>query len=746
MDREEAKSYVKSNLDYILRSEFGVYVRGQDKFLCLSPEHNDNNPSMNVYIAKDGYPHCKCFSCGAHYDTFDLIGIKYNLTDDKEIFNKAYEIFNLDVDKNITAREAFNGSTKPGANTPANTPSDNQQPLQAPKKVNIADFKEGLLVDFTSNIEKAHQELLNTPGALKHYTDRGLSMEIIEKYKFGCVRNHNDILEGIAPDHKASGKKVGLYNWVLPYPNNEGKYDYFITEISDRKQIDKYNGKYKKPNRKGNDGEIMAQVFNERYIQEPPTDILFICEGIYDALSVEQVGGKALALVGVGQNRLLELCKKYKPDVRFIISLDNDERGREATERIKEGLEELGIGYEVHTANNGKDFNDNLLAGADEFKSYIDGIISQAKKEKEKVENKERADYLESSVAFQLQALKDSIEKSKDAIYHPTGFKEVDTLLDGGLYSGLYIAGAISSLGKTTFCLQVADNIARSGTDVIIISLEMAKEELMAKSVSRHTLLEDVRKYRTSFHAKTTRGILTGARYKNYTGVEKQIIEDAYTEYSKYANHIYIKEGVGDIGVGEIREIVRKHIELTGNKPVLLIDYLQILAPYNEHYTDKQNTDKSVMELKRITRDYSIPIIAISSFNRNNYTEPVSMACFKESGAIEYSSDVLIGLQYEGMDFRDGEKDSDRTKRVRELMVAQQKASVQQIEVKVIKNRNGKRGSCLLEFHPMFNTFANIGGIADIEEEAWKEAFKHNWDGATIDEDEWEELLRSNNE
>ena len=257
--------------------------------------------------------------------------------------------------------------------------------------------------------------------------------------------------------------------------------------------------------------------------------------------------------------------------------------------------------------------------------------------------------------------------------------------------------GAISSLGKTTFCLQLLDNIAAAGHDVIIFSLEMARSELIAKSVSRHTLQADIRKYKTTVHAKTVRGITTGTRYKDYSQTDREIIEAAITDYSKYAHHIYIHEGVGNIGVEQVREVVERHIKITGNKPVILIDYIQILAPYNERATDKQNTDKSVLELKRLSRDYSIPVIGISSFNRDNYTQPVNMAAFKESGAVEYSSDVLIALQYEGMDYQPKEKDGDRQKRIRELLEQQiaigKSGKAQSIQVKILKNRNGPKGT-----------------------------------------------------
>ena len=53
-----------------------------------------------------------------------------------------------------------------------------------------------------------------------------------------------------------------------------------------------------------------------------------------------------------------------------------------------------------------------------------------------------------------------------------------------------------------------------------------------------------------------------------------------------------------------------------------------------------------------MSRDLHIPIIGISSFNRQSYTDPVNLSSLKESGALEYGSDVVIGLQYEGMDFQ----------------------------------------------------------------------------------------------
>ena len=59
-----------------------------------------------------------------------------------------------------------------------------------------------------------------------------------------------------------------------------------------------------------------------------------------------------------------------------------------------------------------------------------------------------------------------------DEVRYPTGFPELDKALSGGLVAGLHCIGAISSLGKTTFVLQMAENMASTGIPVIIFSLE----------------------------------------------------------------------------------------------------------------------------------------------------------------------------------------------------------------------------------------------------------------------------------
>ena len=336
-----------------------------------------------------------------------------------------------------------------------------------------------------------------------------------------------------------------------------------------------------------------------------------------------------------------------------------------------------------------KDPNEMLVKNREAFKVRVEEAIKNAKDDKEK--------YLETSTDNYIQDFLDGIADSVNTPCISTGFPMLDEVLDGGLYEGLYIVGAISSLGKTTLVTQIADQVASKGHDVLIFSLEMARSELMAKSISRHTIMEVLQTGGDTKNAKTVRGITAGVRYANYNDTEKELIKNAVTAYGDYAKHIYITEGVGDLGARQIRETVEKHVQYTGNTPLVIIDYLQILAPYNERATDKQNTDKAVMELKRISREFKTPVIGISSFNRDNYNNAVSMQAFKESGAIEYSSDILIGLQLKGA----GDKDFDPTEA--------KKKNPREIELVILKNRNGQTGTKIpLEFYPLFNYFTEM--------------------------------------
>ena len=410
---------------------------------------------------------------------------------------------------------------------------------------------------------------------------------------------------------------------------------------------------------------------------------VFLLEGTFDALSAEELGYHACALNGSGnREKAATLLRMLDKPAHILILTDNDAAGENWAKALTDEFPWL---YRCPPVPVGKDLNEYLCADREGAARFLSQCVADW-------EAQQPPPYTESSAAGQMDAFLAYIEKQASRPALKTGFDRLDEALDGGLYDGLYVIGAVSSLGKTAFCMQMADQLAMQGRDVLIFSLEMMTWELMARSISRESFQLDTSARRRM--AKTARGVLDGKRWANYTAQEKAHLELARTRYASYAGHLYFREGDHETGLDYIQKEVARHIAETGEKPVVLIDYLQIIAPVDVHFTDKQNLDRIVCALKKLSRQYELTIFAISSFNRENYNLEVSMNAFKESGGIDYSADVLLGLQARGAGRQGFNIDEEKRKDPREL------------ELKILKNRSAALGAPIpLRYYPAFSCF-----------------------------------------
>ena len=656
MNRQEATEVAKEYLESYVENITEHSAKGNRKaYVCpICGSGTGRNKTGAFTITKDGLK-WKCFACDKGGDTLDLIGYVEDISDYKTKIARAGELFNLDIE---APTEYQNQDTQSNMHTDTKTETN--------------------YIDFYKQANKNIQ-------ATNYPEKRGLSKAILDRFKIGYVENwkHPNVSENVPTSPRL----------IIPVT----KTSYLARDT--RENIPDYQKAYAKAKVGSSD------IFNGRAFIEDLDKPIFIVEGEIDALSIMEVGGVAVGLGSTSNTRkLLEILEGKKLERPLILALDNDSRGRQAQDELAKLLQDKKIPYITAelTTKDVKDPNEMLVKNRETFKARVEEAI---KDDKEK--------YLETSTDNYIQDFLNGIADSVNTPCISTGFPMLDEALDGGLYEGLYIVGAISSLGKTTLVTQIADQVASKGHDVLIFSLEMARSEVMAKSISRHTIMEVLQTGGDTKNAKTVRGVTAGKRYEKYSNTEIELIENAVQTYSGYAKHIYITEGVGDLGVQQIRETVEKHTRYTGNTPLVIVDYLQILAPANERATDKQNTDKAVMELKRISRDFKTPVIGISSFNRDNYNNAVSMQAFKESGAIEYSSDILIGLQLKGA----GDKDFDPTEA--------KKKNPREIELVILKNRNGQTGAKVpFEFYPMFNYFVENDNpqyiLADSESETTK--------------------------
>lgn len=642
MNREEAKAELKTREpDFLTQAK--KRVNGANSYICPSCGNGSGNDGTGIALdpKSKGGKRYKCFVCGLREDVIGLWKLAHNETDDKEAFNQLYNYYGITIDDTPFK------STK--------TSPKEAQKLPTKEKINNYISYYGLCCNRVSQTD--------------YFKKRGLSDSTIERFKLGFDPNYT--------------RGTGGKSWeavIIPLTSS-----IYIARNTDEKAVKK--NRYRKTG-----ANILYATTDEKQTEKP----LFITEGELDAISIVEAGGEAIGLGSTANHKqLIELLKKNKPKKPIILALDNDEDGKATTEKLIEELELAKILYlKADIYGEHKDANEALTADRTAFIEAVKEADREAISYLEELERAEREEYLNNSTANHLQGFINGIADSVNTPYIPTGFKKLDGVLEGGLYEGLYFIGGISSLGKTTLAQQITDQIAEAGGDVLIFSLEMSRTELISKTVSRLTLLDIIQNNGNTRDAKTARGITTGTRYFNYSPTEKALINRAVTTYSQFAEHIFIHEGIGDIGVDAVRAEVAKHIKYTGKKPVVLIDYVQILAPAEIRATDKQNIDKAVLELKRISRDFKIPVIGISSFNRAGYKDAVTMEAFKESGAIEYSSDILIGLQLKGVGSSNFNVDEAKRKNPRE------------IELVILKNRNGKTVEKVsFEYYPLFNYF-----------------------------------------
>ena len=645
--KEELKTHLRSYTESITDRDARA---GRNKYkcpLCGSGSKTGSGHDGAFSITDDGLA-WTCFSCGKSGDIFNLIGYHEGIANFKDQVRRAAEFVGISIS---SEHEESKGEDK----------KEKQQAHRAGKDT-----------DFLAQSKKYIKDCQKSAGKTGYFKKRGFSSEIVQRFGLGYDEGAGVI--------------------VIPY-DRVGSY-YSTRSVTSKA--------FRKPSSSEAGSE---PIYNKAALRQKKP--CFICEGQLDAISIMAAGeGKcnAIALGGTGDRKLIEQIEKETPACTLVLSFDNDDAGYKLRDTVSEKLNHINIPFIVaeysidkYPEGSRKDANDFLVSNKTQLSLDIAANIEEI----ERRENAEKMDQIEEhnskSAASRLHEFLESIRKSENIECISTGFNELDKEFDGGLYPGLYFLGAISSLGKTTFLLQVADNIASGGYDVLYFSLEMSANELISKSLSRLTYVLCDKKYH---NAKTSRGISSYSRYRRYSDEEKELIKRAITTYEEYAGNLMIYEGVGDIGVEQIRNIVEKHKKLTGITPVVFIDYLQILAPYDMRSTDKQNTDKAVLELKRMSRDYNTVVMAISSFNRESYASEVNMSAFKESGAIEYGSDVLLAMQPQGMS-----TENRRDKNI-EIVNECKRSDTRDVEIKVLKNRNGKTGGRVgFKYYSLFNYF-----------------------------------------
>lgn len=202
-----------------------------------------------------------------------------------------------------------------------------------------------------------------------------------------------------------------------------------------------------------------------------------------------------------------------------------------------------------------------------------------------------------------------------------TGYKDLDDLLGGFQPSDLIIIGARTSVGKTAFALNVAENMAKKNIPVGVISLEMSGKQITERLMCGAAQIE---------LWKINAGLYRGDFDRLFVAAE---------EIDAYPLYIYDQPNstLFDIKL-KARRMRRKH-----NIQCLFVDYISLIhiAEQKPHWEKMMDITR---ELKSLARELQIPVVALSQVTRDAEGKAPSLADLRYGGSVEQDADVVLML------------------------------------------------------------------------------------------------------
>ena len=516
--------------------------------------------------------------------------------------------------------------------------------------------------DYTALYEEAAKHLEETC----YWKERGLSLETCQRFGLGYIEKWRH----------PKAPEIVPYSPRLIIPISKG--GYLARDV--RVEVPEAEKKYTK----AKVGKV--QLFNLEALKQR---IVYVVEGELDAISMYEVGLEAIALGSVAyKGKLIEAIKSMeeKPEI-VVLALDNDEAGRNASENVQNALQRIGVSsIGVNLYGKSKDANEALRVSRNELaKKVVEVTKNLVNKKMRNRKMKKRWTY------FEENRLEMDIEEYQKNRERKTGYSNLDE--KSSLYAGLYVLGAISSLGKTTFMHQMAEQMLEQGETVIYISYEQTQFELISKGISRLTY-----KLGNGVSSMQIRNGATGDSIKEAIRKYKEAGEREYVYEAEFTDTV-------EVICKEIESLINEGIE----NPIVIVDYLQVIAASKDEHGrvlgTKENIDHIVKRLKALQREYGLVVFLISSLNRQNYLAQVDFESFKESGGIEYTADVVWGMQLTCMQepiFEKAANLNEKRERVREAKAA----NPREVEVICLKSRYTTPGyRCLFNYYPQYDYF-----------------------------------------
>ncbi len=276
-----------------------------------------------------------------------------------------------------------------------------------------------------------------------------------------------------------------------------------------------------------------------------------------------------------------------------------------------------------------------------------------------------------------------------------TGFANLDEKLCGLQSSEMIVLAARPSVGKTAFALNIAHHVAKEGDGVLIFSLEMSKELLLQRLICMEGKID----------GQLMRKAFAG----------KRVIADIVEASGHICNlPIYIDD-TPSINIIELRSKARKHLFANPNVKLVIIDYLQLMNVHRRGENRQVEIAEISRQIKGLSRELKIPILTLCQLSREaeKETSEPRLSHLRESGAIEQDADVVLMLYQD-------KKEEKESKKLKDPIT---------VHLKIAKQRNGPTGIIDFVFHRRHQTFLEMSGFFEKEEES-------SPDEAYIDEEE----------
>ena len=280
----------------------------------------------------------------------------------------------------------------------------------------------------------------------------------------------------------------------------------------------------------------------------------------------------------------------------------------------------------------------------------------------------------------------------------PTGMAVIDDLLRGGIpRQAVVLLLAAPATGKTAITQQMFETAAAHGTDVIFLNLEMSREQLLARSLSRM-----IHRDGGNIPADV---VMEGYAW---TEAQRRFIEPAAARYrAEIAPHMdYNPDGCG-ADLDSIMDTLNRAGEAAKAAgkpaPAICLDYLHLVR-VQEARGDLQEMIKIIMgRLKSWAIQYDSYVVAISATNRTaNSNGKISLYSGRDSSNLEYGADIVLSLNYkevheQGLDANDPDV----------IAALEKKDGTRDMIIQVLKNRmKGNAGQKrYLSFHAASGTF-----------------------------------------